>query len=82
MPLESTVFVENCHNELLGYFIYSTIAQKQNFFIPDDKILYDADFADTSHYGDVLNSLGPIRISFARWVYLSIHKHNNPRTRE
>ena len=33
----------------------STIAEKQIFFLPDDKILYDADCADTSHYGDVLN---------------------------
>ena len=47
----------------------STIVEKQNFFLSDDKILYDADCADASHCGDILNSLAPIRISFARWVY-------------
>ena len=59
----------------------STIAKKYSSLLVD-KILYDADCADMSPYGDILNSLGPIRISFSRWVYLSIDKHNNPRTRE
>ena len=47
-----------------------TIAEKITFFFPDDKILCDADCADMSRYGDILNSLGPIRISFAHWVYI------------
>ena len=47
-----------------------TIAEKITFFFPDDKILCDADCADMSRYGDTLNSLGPIGISFARWVYI------------
>ena len=49
----------------------SPIEEKQNIFFPDDKILCDADCVDMSRSGDILNSLGPIRISFARWVYLS-----------
>ena len=48
----------------------SPMAEKQNIFFPDDKILCDADCEDMSGSGDILNSLGPIRISFARWVYL------------
>ena len=50
----------------------SLMAEKQNFFLPDY----------ISRYGDILNSLGPLRISFARWAYLFTDKHNNPRTRE
>ena len=80
IPLESFVFVENCHKELLGYFCKHNSKKYSSLLV--DKILYDADCADMSPYGDILNSLGPIRISFSRWVYLSIDKHNNPRTRE
>ena len=50
----------------------SLMAEKQNFFLPDYIL----------RYGDILNPLGPLRISFARWAYLSTDKHNNPRTRE
>ena len=59
----------------------SPMAEKHNFFLLDDKILCDADCADMSRYSDILNSQGAIRISFARWVYLPIDKHN-PRIRE
>ena len=47
-----------------------TIAEKEIFYFPDDKILCDADCADMWRYGDILNSLGPIRITFSRWVYI------------
>ena len=33
MPLESSVFVENCHNELLGYFRKHN-STKTEFFPP------------------------------------------------
>ena len=28
-------------------------------------------------YGDIINSLGPIRISFSRWMQLFIDKHTS-----
>ena len=46
------------------------ISENEIFYFPDDKILCDADCADMWRYGDILNSLGPIRISFSRWVYI------------
>ena len=81
MPLELYVLSKiSIMNSLV--ISASPMGEKQNFFHLDDKILYDADCADMSRYGYIPNSQGPIRISFVRWVYLSIDKHNNPRTRE
>ena len=71
MPLESSISFENCHDELVSYFRRPN-GGKKIFFLP----------GYISRYGDILNSLGPLRISFARWAYLSTDKHNNPRTRE
>ena len=70
MTLELFIFGENAMISSLVFSV-SPMAEKQNIFLPDDEILCDADCVDMSRAGDILNSLWPIRISFARWVYLS-----------
>ena len=47
-----------------GQFLYQHLMLCAVF-----KSLCNADCADMSRYGDTLNSLGPIRIRFACWVY-------------
>ena len=72
MPLESSVFVENCHNELLGYFRKHN-NRKTEFFYPDDKILYDADCADTSHYVIYWIRLDQSEVFHVGYIYLYIN---------
>ena len=71
MPLESSVLSKiSIMNSLV--ISASLMAEKQNFFLLDDKILHDADCADICRAMIIPNSQGPIRISFVRLVYLSI----------
>ena len=72
MPLESSVFVENCHNELLGYFRKHN-NRKTEFFHPDDKILYDEDCADTSHCVIYWIRLDQSEVFHAGHIYLYIN---------
>ena len=81
MPLESSVLSKiSIMNSLV--ISASLMAEKQNFFLLDDKIFFTMPTARICRAMIIPNSQGPIRISFVRWVYLSIDKHNNPRTRE
>ena len=81
MPLESSVLSKiSIMNSLV--ISASLMAEKQNFFPPRrQNFFYDADCADMSRY-DNTELARTNQNQFCTLVYLSIDKHNNPRTRE